>query len=42
MTPVTRDDVIAMVKGGIARVKEFCAQHVAKGDYFAGCPAQVR
>ena len=42
MTPMTRDEVIAMVKGGITRVKEFCAQHVAKGDYFPGCPAQVR
>jgi len=42
MTPMTRDEVIKMVNGGIQRVKEFCAQHVAKGDYFPGCPAQVR
>jgi hypothetical protein len=27
---------------GIQRVKEFCAQHLAKGDYFPGCPAQVK
>ena len=36
------DEVIAMVKGGVGRVKQFCADHVAKGDYFPGCPAQVR
>ena len=42
MTPMTRDEVINMVNGGIARVKQFCADHVAKGDYFPGCPAQVR
>ena len=42
MTPMTKDEVIKMVNGGIARVKQFCADHVAKGDYFPGCPAQVR
>jgi glyoxylase-like metal-dependent hydrolase (beta-lactamase superfamily II) len=42
MTPMTKDEVIGMVNGGIARVKQFCADHVAKGDYFPGCPAQVR
>ena len=42
MMPMTRDEVITMVKGGITRVKQFCADHVAKGDYFPGCPAQVR
>jgi glyoxylase-like metal-dependent hydrolase (beta-lactamase superfamily II) len=42
MTPMTRDEVVTMVNGGIQRVKEFCAQHVAKGDYFPGCPAAVR
>jgi len=42
MTPMTRDDVEKMVKGGIERVKQFCADHVAKGDYFPGCPVQVR
>jgi hypothetical protein len=34
MTPMTRDEVEKMVKGGITRVKQFCADHVAKGDYF--------
>src|SRR5215510_577531 len=42
MTPMTRDEVVKMVNGGIERVKQFCADHVAKGDYFPGCPAQVR
>ena len=42
LTPMTRDEVEKMVKGGIARVKQFCADHVAKGDYFPGCPVQVR
>ena len=42
MTPMTRDEVIKMVNGGIQRVKEFCAQHAARGDYMAGCPAQVQ
>jgi glyoxylase-like metal-dependent hydrolase (beta-lactamase superfamily II) len=42
MMPMTRDEVIKMVNGGIERVKQFCADHVAKGDYFPGCPAQVR
>jgi hypothetical protein len=42
VTPMTRDEVIKMVNPGIQRVKEFCAQHLAKGDYFPGCPAFVR
>jgi glyoxylase-like metal-dependent hydrolase (beta-lactamase superfamily II) len=42
MTPMTKDEVIRMVNGGIQRVKEFCAEHVAKGDYMAGCPPQVK
>jgi glyoxylase-like metal-dependent hydrolase (beta-lactamase superfamily II) len=42
MTPMTKDEVVRMVNGGIQRVKQFCNDHVAKGDYFPGCPAQVR
>jgi glyoxylase-like metal-dependent hydrolase (beta-lactamase superfamily II) len=42
MTPMTKDEVIQMVNGGIQRVKQFCADHLAKGDHFPGCPAQVR
>jgi uncharacterized membrane protein YphA (DoxX/SURF4 family) len=35
-------DVIRMVRPGIQRVKEFCAQHLAKGSYFPGCPPAVK
>ena len=42
MDVMTRDQVIKMVTPGIQRVKEFCAQHLAKGNYFQGCPAQVK
>lgn len=31
-----------MVRGGIERVKAFCAEHLAKGTYFPGCPAWVQ
>ena len=42
MDVMTREQVIKMVAPGIQRVKEFCAQHIAKGNYFQGCPAQVK
>jgi glyoxylase-like metal-dependent hydrolase (beta-lactamase superfamily II) len=42
MDVMTREQVMKMVNPGIQRVKEFCAQHVAKGNYFPGCPAQVK
>jgi glyoxylase-like metal-dependent hydrolase (beta-lactamase superfamily II) len=42
MDVMTREQVLKMVAPGIQRVKEFCAQHLAKGNYFQGCPAQVR
>ncbi len=42
MDVMTREQVIKMVTPGIQRVKEFCAQHLAKGNYFQGCPAHVR
>ena len=42
MDVMTREQVIKMVTPGIQRVKEFCAQHLAKGNYFQGCPAQVK
>jgi glyoxylase-like metal-dependent hydrolase (beta-lactamase superfamily II) len=41
MDVMTREQVIKMVTPGIQRVKEFCAQHLAQGNYFPGCPAQV-
>jgi glyoxylase-like metal-dependent hydrolase (beta-lactamase superfamily II) len=42
MTVMTDDEVKKMVAPGIQRVKEFCAQHLAKGNYFPGCPPFVR
>jgi hypothetical protein len=36
------DEVIKMVNGGVDRVKKFCADRGAKGNYMAGCPAQVK
>jgi hypothetical protein len=42
MVPMTRDEVIKMVNPGIQRVKEFCAQHQAKGNYFPGCPGFLK
>jgi glyoxylase-like metal-dependent hydrolase (beta-lactamase superfamily II) len=42
MDVMTREQVIKMVTPGIQRVKEFCAEHLAKGNYFPGCPAQVK
>ncbi|HEU4692054.1 MAG TPA: MBL fold metallo-hydrolase [Vicinamibacterales bacterium] len=42
MDVMTREQVLKMVAPGIQRVKEFCAQHLARGNYFQGCPAQVR
>jgi len=38
----TSDVVNNRNNGGITRVKQFCADHVAKVDYLPGCPAQVR
>ena len=42
MDVMTREQVLKMVAPGIQRVKDFCAQHLAKGNYFQGCPAQVK
>ena len=42
MDVMTKDEVVKMVQGGIERVKKFCADHLAKGNYFQGCPAAVR
>lgn len=36
------DDVIKMVRPGIRRVKEFCAEHLSKGNYFPGCPPALK
>ncbi len=42
MDVMTYDEVVKMVRPGIQRVKEWCAQHVAKGNYFPGCPGFLR
>jgi glyoxylase-like metal-dependent hydrolase (beta-lactamase superfamily II) len=42
MDVMTREQVIKMVTPGIQRVKEFCSQQLARGNYFPGCPAQVK
>jgi glyoxylase-like metal-dependent hydrolase (beta-lactamase superfamily II) len=31
-----------MVRAGIQRVKDYCAEHMKKGNWFPGCPAFVR
>jgi glyoxylase-like metal-dependent hydrolase (beta-lactamase superfamily II) len=36
------EEVQQMVRPGIERVKKFCADHLARGNYFPGCPAAVR
>lgn len=42
MDIMTFDETARMVRPGIQRVKDWCAQHVAKGNYFPGCPAFLR
>ena len=42
MEVMTFDETLKMVEGGRQRVKEFCAEQVAKGDYFPGCAAALR
>jgi glyoxylase-like metal-dependent hydrolase (beta-lactamase superfamily II) len=33
-------DVIEMIRGGVQRARQRCADELAKGNYFAGCPIQ--
>lgn len=42
MDVMSYEDTLKMVAGGIARVKAFCADHLAKGNYFQGCPPALR
>lgn len=42
MDVMTFEEVVKMVRPGIQRVKDWCAQHVAKGDFFPGCPGFVK
>jgi glyoxylase-like metal-dependent hydrolase (beta-lactamase superfamily II) len=38
MDVMTYDEVLKMVNPGIERVKKWCEEHLAKGNYFPGCP----
>ena len=42
MDVMTYDEVVAMVDPGIERVKDWCAEHEADGNFFPGCPAFLR
>jgi glyoxylase-like metal-dependent hydrolase (beta-lactamase superfamily II) len=42
MTVMDREEVVEMVAPGIERVKEWCAEHAAAGNFFPGCPAFLR
>ena len=42
MNVMTYDETLKMVAPGIRRVKEWCDQHLAKGNYFPGCPAFLK
>lgn len=39
---MTFEETDRMVRAGIQRVKDYCAEHVRKGNWFPGCPAFVR
>ena len=36
------EEAVRMVRPGIQRVKDYCAEMVAKGNWFPGCPAWVK
>lgn len=42
MDIMTFEETVKMVNPGIQRVKDWCAQMVAKGNWIAGCPAWVK
>jgi hypothetical protein len=42
MDVMTYEETRKMVEPGIRRVKDWCEQHRAAGDYFPGCPAFLR
>jgi glyoxylase-like metal-dependent hydrolase (beta-lactamase superfamily II) len=39
---LTMTEIDALIKGGADRARERCAQELAKGNYFAGCPVHSR
>jgi glyoxylase-like metal-dependent hydrolase (beta-lactamase superfamily II) len=42
MTVMDHDEVVEMVNPGIERVKQWCDEHAAAGNFFPGCPAFLR
>jgi glyoxylase-like metal-dependent hydrolase (beta-lactamase superfamily II) len=40
MNIMSHEQVIDMIKGGVARARARCASELAKGNYFPGCPVQ--
>ncbi|MGE3402632.1 MAG: MBL fold metallo-hydrolase [Vicinamibacterales bacterium] len=42
MRPMTYEETLQMLAPGIERVKQFCADHRAKGNFFPGCPPAVK
>jgi glyoxylase-like metal-dependent hydrolase (beta-lactamase superfamily II) len=42
MTVMDRDEVLEMVAPGVERVKQWCDEHAAEGNFFPGCPAFLR
>ncbi|MBI4266671.1 MAG: MBL fold metallo-hydrolase [Acidobacteria bacterium] len=42
MDIMTFEETVRMVRPGIERVKQYCQEMVAKGNWFPGCPAFLR
>jgi glyoxylase-like metal-dependent hydrolase (beta-lactamase superfamily II) len=42
MNVMKQADVIQMIRAGVERARTRCAQELAKGNYFAGCPVQSK
>jgi glyoxylase-like metal-dependent hydrolase (beta-lactamase superfamily II) len=42
MDIMTYEEAVRMVRPGIQRVKDYCAEMIAKGNWFPGCPAWVK
>ena len=42
MDIMTFEETARMVRAGIQRVKDYCAENVKKGNWFPGCPAYVK
>jgi glyoxylase-like metal-dependent hydrolase (beta-lactamase superfamily II) len=40
MQPMKHAEVIELIRGGVERARQRCADELAKGNYFAGCPVQ--